>query len=102
MENTKLRNCPFCGSESAVIKAMNLIPTDYKVVCTSCGATAGWTDPKSEAIAAWNRRADDVEKWELETEIRRKQSEIDRLLADMAVPEPQHYQPLLLLAGAGL
>ncbi len=59
MENTKLRNCPFCGSESAVVKAMNLIPTDYKVVCTSCGATAGWTDPKSEAIAAWNRCAID-------------------------------------------
>jgi len=52
----KPRECPFCGGEA--------VPHDgypkALVVCRNCsGRTMG--DTLSEAIAAWNRRADEHE-----------------------------------------
>ena len=58
---TKLKPCPFCGSE----KLHYSKPTAYgtpahwlsSVSCTECGAEVTGRDDK--AIEAWNRRAED-------------------------------------------
>jgi Lar family restriction alleviation protein len=56
----KLRECPFCGGK-AKIQGRGYLTEDYRVYCTSCGcSTKQWTQTKEEAIAAWNRRKDDV------------------------------------------
>lgn len=61
----KLRECPFCGFINPelygiTIKEYNF--RDYVVICSAsiggCGASTGHYAKESEAIEAWNRRAD--------------------------------------------
>lgn len=70
----ELKPCPFCGSESAphvtdCIETMvchNIAECDdetlFWVTCSvlrgGCGAEAGYVRTKSEAVAAWNARAE--------------------------------------------
>lgn len=55
----KLKPCPFCGGEARLIIKYN----QYLVICDGdlwCDAKQGWFSNKSNAISAWNRRANDV------------------------------------------
>ena len=60
-EEEKPLTCPFCGSVD--IKVMSLVRPDYVVSscyvvsCCNCGAVSRAEATKTDAIAAWNRRA---------------------------------------------
>lgn len=55
---TELLPCPFCGGKARVMLEEEDRPDDsfHNVYCTTCGAQF-WVKSKTEAIAAWNRRA---------------------------------------------
>jgi Lar family restriction alleviation protein len=61
----KLKPCSFCGSIKSVvlIETTEFVDKLYQVGCDAmkcgCGATSGLWDSEDEAIAAWNRRAND-------------------------------------------
>lgn len=58
----ELKSCPFCGSEGNAIRIPGNFPEHYAVVCWNeeCGASIGnYSMTKDEAVAAWNRRAND-------------------------------------------
>ena len=55
-----LLKCPFCGGEARVVIAIE----SYWVRCFDCGAEIAICDTKPEAIAAWNRRAQNIGKKE--------------------------------------
>ena len=57
----ELKPCPFCGGE-AEVRTTDL--GTYKVVCIECPTDMGryWSWAKKEAIAAWNRRANDEQR----------------------------------------
>lgn len=60
----ELRTCPFCSGEPTIIvrRGKDGWRDRYAVLCDyehgGCGAESGWYHYESEAIAAWNRRAD--------------------------------------------
>ncbi len=56
-----LRECPFCGSTEISIEAVPVIAEflPYYCQCTTCMSCGARKESKSEAIEAWNRRADD-------------------------------------------
>ena len=68
-EPTTLLPCPFCGKKVAGIYHDNPYSPDrfgdmmVSICCFvfdgGCGASSGWYDTKADAIAAWNRRADE-------------------------------------------
>ena len=60
MEKNELLNCPFCGGTPTLeIKDHDFPPMIAEITCNKCGASiVRWTD--SEAIEAWNRRADNA------------------------------------------
>ncbi|MCR4819356.1 MAG: Lar family restriction alleviation protein [Fretibacterium sp.] len=67
----KLKPCPFCGGEAAVVEIeprlyRPVMNKPFCVLCTSCDLYFGYDydyggefDTKEEAAAAWNRRAGD-------------------------------------------
>lgn len=59
----KLMPCPFCGSKAVTDYDNGPYATgpelSYGIICLRCGARTELRDTKDEAIAAWNRRADD-------------------------------------------
>ena len=61
VEEKKPLACPFCGSVD--IKVMSPVRPDYVVSscyvvsCCNCGAVSRAEATKTDAIAAWNRRA---------------------------------------------
>lgn len=74
----KLKPCPFCGEEFAVVlKVLDGCFNKYQVVCDDsswrkgacdgvyvygCGSHTGYHATRSEAIDAWNTRANDSSK----------------------------------------
>lgn len=57
----KLEPCPFCGGQDITIEndtAMDdIISFDFYVVCHSCDSSTGAYRTRTEAVAAWNKRA---------------------------------------------
>lgn len=53
MDNTLLP-CPFCGSEAETFEASE---DSFSILCTGCGVETPYLPYLTEAIAAWNRRA---------------------------------------------
>mgnify|MGYP002624665483 CR=1 FL=1 len=53
---TELNPCPFCGSEELFIDPGEY-RADYMIMCVDCGGRIGYFPSKAQAIAAWNRRA---------------------------------------------
>lgn len=53
MSNDELLPCPFCGGEPKLMLAGNF----YRIGCWDCLAVGVDKHEKSDAIAAWNRRA---------------------------------------------
>ena len=51
----ELRKCPFCGGEAIEVRSSE----SYWVRCSDCDAEIALCDSSPEAIAAWNRRAND-------------------------------------------
>lgn len=56
----ELRKCPFCGGKARVVRASEA----YWVRCFDCGAEVVICDSEPEAIAAWNRRTQNIGKKE--------------------------------------
>ncbi|WP_163768514.1 Lar family restriction alleviation protein [Providencia stuartii] len=56
---SELKKCPFCGCgiTSLTTYKNECKPDYYKVECIECKSATGSKDNKSEAISAWNRRA---------------------------------------------
>lgn len=60
MTETKLKPCPFCGSENVWIaeNRMDYLFIGYSVHCNGCGVETSYTKDKDKAIERWNRRAE--------------------------------------------
>lgn len=60
--NTKLKQCPFCGSYDVVSCFHNVWDLTYQkrhyVECMNCGASTDEYKNEECAIEAWNRRVD--------------------------------------------
>lgn len=50
-----LKPCPFCGGEARIGK---IYGDAWTVECTECGIQSGCYDTESEAIEAWDHRAE--------------------------------------------
>jgi Lar family restriction alleviation protein len=50
------RPCPFCGGEAETYR---MIEPWWMVYCTRCYAETADYKTEAEAVAAWNRRADE-------------------------------------------
>lgn len=53
----ELLPCPFCGGAACIDEFEHDYGVKYFGRCMSCSAELSATYPRSEAIAAWNRRA---------------------------------------------
>ena len=51
----KIEKCPFCGSEAETFEASE---DSFSILCTGCGVETPYLPYLTEAIAAWNRRAE--------------------------------------------
>lgn len=57
----KLKPCPFCGGEAFITPIItNYYEPRFTVFCKECNAKSKYCKDEESAIAAWNRRADDV------------------------------------------
>ena len=59
----KLKPCPFCGGEAEVDILEHQyrgFPKTYGVMCLNCNCGTDWFfETEEEAVAAWNRRAEE-------------------------------------------
>jgi Lar family restriction alleviation protein len=55
MAMTELKPCPFCGGSAELLSDVACI--DWWVCCEDCENNCRSDQEKSEAVAAWNRRA---------------------------------------------
>lgn len=56
----KLKPCPFCGGEAHLVYTIG--KGLWMAECSECEIETPIKDDKSDAIAAWNRRAPQCEK----------------------------------------
>lgn len=64
MSELKLKPCPFCGGEAEIRKYVNGYNIWFCARCDSCKITqTSTTQTEQQAIAAWNRRANDGESY---------------------------------------
>jgi Lar family restriction alleviation protein len=63
MNETELSPCPFCGSKKMeyVTELSGGGGKLYAVLCAECFSSGAGYGSKNEAIAAWNRRAENKE-----------------------------------------
>ena len=60
MPSVKLKPCPFCGEKPRpAATGFYPDPPVYYIYCDGCGASGRMCNTEKEAIAAWNRRAND-------------------------------------------
>ena len=55
---TKLKPCPFCGSNNVKINIPYFADALYLVQCYSCNCTTALYPTKNKAVEIWNRRAE--------------------------------------------
>ena len=62
----ELKRCPFCGGEAHVQEYIfHKLPSTFGIECDVCGAmTNGFYSYRAGAIAAWNRRTQNIEEEE--------------------------------------
>jgi len=60
MPETKLKPCPFCGGEATLI-VDSYIKATRIIVCRKCGSRCTIFRTEEEAIAAWNKWAEEKE-----------------------------------------
>ncbi len=53
----KLKPCPFCGAEVEVVKDSEFCFEGYSVWCENCRSQSAIYDDPTDAVEAWNRRA---------------------------------------------
>ena len=56
----ELRKCPFCGGEAGITSESAVYSIMYFVMCRKCMGRSGYTPSPAEAIAAWNRRTQNI------------------------------------------
>jgi Lar family restriction alleviation protein len=56
----ELKRCPFCGGEAIEVRTGE----SYWVRCSDCDAETALCDSRPDAIAAWNRRVQNIGKKE--------------------------------------
>lgn len=56
---SELKRCPFCGVRDLSIIKKQVGITSYAIKCEPCGISTTYYDNLSNAIEAWNQRAED-------------------------------------------
>lgn len=56
MRHDNVKPCPFCGCTAISVREMSGY---FRASCGRCEATASYQESEQEAIARWNRRAND-------------------------------------------
>lgn len=90
-ETAKLKSCPFCGGEACILTSklpVVLLDTDgeigiremFHAECKICGARVRKCKNQMQAIAAWNKRAQDTEAKRRGTEQSPKPLTLDELM----------------------
>jgi Lar family restriction alleviation protein len=64
-ENPEIKKCPFCNDLAKMTYTTGYGYRVYSVTCDGCGANGGRSERRAEAIALWNKRAEEVKrgKW---------------------------------------
>lgn len=57
MDGIKLKPCPFCGAKVEVVKDFEFGFEGYSVRCEKCRSQSAIYDGPTDAIEAWNKRA---------------------------------------------
>ena len=66
-KNNELKPCPFCGDELVKVKFDDegylpyLNEGNCFIECQNCNAKSGYYHREEDAIAAWNKRATEVQ-----------------------------------------
>jgi len=58
MSGETLKSCPFCGSEARLENGAPNDPSDWVGYCQECDFSLDFKPSQSEAVTAWNTRAE--------------------------------------------
>jgi Lar family restriction alleviation protein len=64
----KLKSCPFCHGTAEIMKHEREDFALYWVICGKCLTGSNYYNTEEEVIAAWNRRANPLQKWDAGSE----------------------------------